>query len=273
METILDKIIAQRHEDIKAEISQIDLGELRKNAEKLATQKPPFRLSAIFRDAAKPRIIAEFKRKSPSRGVIRQNAEVASIVAQYEKAGAAAISVLTESRFFEGNYEDLVKARKSTRIPILQKDFFLTEYQIYNSVLLGADAILLLANVLAKDELCRLKDTAEKICGLDVIVEVHTESDLLKALECQPNIIGVNNRNLATFEVSLENSRKLIKKIPYGTIAIAESGISDGVDVASLYSLGYKGFLIGESLMKSDKPDNLLSEFLNTALQSLGAER
>jgi indole-3-glycerol phosphate synthase len=199
-------------------------------------------------------IIAEIKRASPSKGVINDKIDVAETARNYENGGACAISVLTEEDRFKGSLEDLRAARNAVNLPILRKDFIFDEFQIYEAAEAGADVILLIAAMLDDESLQKLHALAEEKLGLDALVEVHTLEELERVKKTQAKIIGVNNRDLHTFKVSLDVSRELIKHAPLDALMITESGLEKREDLVELKNLGYKGFLIGETLMRSENP-------------------
>jgi indole-3-glycerol phosphate synthase len=207
-------------------------------------------------------IIAEFKRKSPSKGVIRDGASAEAISSSYESGGAAAISVLTEEDYFDGSLNDMRAVRRSVALPILRKDFIVDEYQVYESAVAAADALLLIVAALDDETLIRLRSLAEDELGMDALVEVHTKGEMQRAMAAGARLIGVNNRNLKTFEVSLETSVELGTEAPANAILITESGLNSAADLRRLYDLGYRGFLIGELLMRADHPDEELRELL-----------
>lgn len=222
----------------------------------------PHRLrQALLKDGIN--IIAEFKRRSPSKGVIRPDADLKQIAKSYEAGGAAAISVLTEEDYFSGSLDDLRTAKSIVDLPVLRKDFIFDDYQIYESAAAGADAVLLIVAALADEKLVSLRQLAEDGLGLDALVEVHTREEMQRAIACGANLIGVNNRNLHTFEVSLETSLSLAKEAPPGVVLISESGLNNSTDLARLRDAGYHGFLIGESLMRSANGEAALRELLS----------
>ena len=210
-------------------------------------------------------IIAEFKRRSPSKGPIRVDADLNAIVKSYEAGGAAAISVLTEEDYFSGSLDDLRAVKRSVDLPVLRKDFIVDEYQVYESAAAGADAVLLIVAALEDEQLVSLRKLVEDELGMDALIEVHTREELQRAIACGANLIGVNNRNLHTFEVSLETSLALATEAPAGTVLISESGLNNSTDLARLHSAGYRGFLIGESLMRSANPEAALRELMSTS--------
>lgn len=196
-------------------------------------------------------IIAEIKRASPSKGVINDKIDVAELARNYEKGGVCCISVLTEEDRFKGSLKDLITARKAVETPILRKDFIFDEFQIYEAAESGADVILLIAAMLDDETLIKLYDLAEKDLGLDVLVEVHTLEELERVKKIDAKIIGINNRDLHTFKVSLDVSKELIKHAPKNALMITESGITTKDEILELRNLGFAGFLIGETLMRS----------------------
>lgn len=209
-------------------------------------------------------VIAEFKRRSPSKGIIRDGADAEEVARGYELAGAAAVSVLTEEDYFDGSLKDLRAVRSAISLPVLRKDFIVDEYQVYESAAAGADALLLIVAALDDATLMRLRRLAEDELRMDALVEVHTSEEMRRATECGATIIGVNNRNLKTFEVSLETSVRLAREVPDDVILVSESGLKSSHDLRRLHELGYRGFLIGESLMRADSPEEALRELVNS---------
>lgn len=207
-------------------------------------------------------IIAEFKRKSPSKGMINAHAKVEKTTIGYMQAGASALSVLTDSEFFGGKSEDLSTARKFNFCPVLRKDFIVDEYQIIESKSIGADAILLIAAALEPQKLKSLAAFAKGM-GLEVLMEVHNQEELENNLNEHLDVVGVNNRNLKTFEVSTDISKSLAPHIPNDFVKISESGISSPETILDLRTYGYKGFLIGETFMKTARPEVTAREFIS----------
>lgn len=205
-------------------------------------------------------IISEFKKQSPSKGVIHKNADVEAIVSKYANAGVAGCSVLTDEKFFGGSNGDLVHARQKVDVPILRKDFIIDEYQLYEAKAMGADVILLIAECLEKSEVAQLAQKAKSL-GLEVLMEIHSEKQLEKLHECI-DIIGVNNRDLETFNVSIQTSLDLFDKIPDDFVKISESGISNARSVVRLIEAGFQGFLIGENFMKTEDPGMACKYFI-----------
>jgi indole-3-glycerol phosphate synthase len=210
-------------------------------------------------------VIAELKKASPSRGLICRDFDPAKLARELEAAGAAALSVLTDEEFFQGSLANLRIASDETRLPCLRKDFIVDEFQILEARANGADAVLLIVAALSKLELEGLVREADDR-NLDVLCEVHDEDELRRALDAGCNVIGVNSRDLRTFNVDLGTAFRLVERIPDGILAVAESGIESGADVARLRSAGYKAFLIGETLMRASSPGKALQQLLAEAV-------
>jgi indole-3-glycerol phosphate synthase len=226
------------------------------------TASPHALLNALTNpDESRNNIIAEFKRKSPSKGEIRRDADPASIAKAYESAGAVAVSVLTEEDYFDGSLDDLRAIRQAIALPLLRKDFIFEEYQVYESAAAGADALLLIVAALNDETLGHLRRITEDELGLDALVEVHTREEMKRASDSGARLIGVNNRDLGTFAVSLETSAQLAPIADAGAVLVSESGVESAEDVHRLRDLGYRGFLIGESLMRADDPQKALRGF------------
>lgn len=209
---------------------------------------------------ARVNVIAEFKRASPSKGVIRSGVSAAEMVKLYEDGGAAAVSVLTEEDYFQGSLSDLTEAKAATALPILRKDFIFDEYQVYESAAAGADALLLIAAMLEDGALARLLQLTEEVLGMDALVEVHTAEEMGRAEASGARLIGVNNRDLQTFDVTLDTSFTLGPEAPPGCLLVSESGIRSGDDIARLRMAGFRAFLIGETLMRAEQPAEALKE-------------
>lgn len=248
--TILDRIVAAKRIRLAAAMETRPLRDLAGDAHRLLGGREQFRLRKALSDGSKINIIAEFKRASPSKGTISETADPAETCKIYADGGAAAISVLTEEDNFNGSLDDLRSVRMAVDVPILRKDFVFDEYQVYEAAEAGADAILLIAAMLDDRQIVKLKASAEKL-GLDSLVEVHDADELDRVAQLDAGLIGVNNRSLKTFEVNLDVSRELIGRAPDGAIMVAESGLTSGDELSELWKLGYSGFLIGESLMRS----------------------
>jgi indole-3-glycerol phosphate synthase len=206
-------------------------------------------------------VIAECKRRSPSRGVLRTEYDPVAIARSYDAAGAAAISVLTEPTFFDGSLEHLAAVRAAVSTPLLRKDFVISEYQLLEARLNGADAVLLIVAALSPHELERLLSAARSL-GLDTLVEVHDAVELTRAIDAGADVIGVNNRNLRTLAVDVDTSARLVGRMPAGVIAVSESGLKTMADLRTLKQLGYRAFLIGERFMTAPDPGALLAGLL-----------
>lgn len=209
--------------------------------------------------AGDPGIIAEIKRASPSKGVIRADFDAAWIARSYEAGGAACLSVLTDRSFFQGGPEYLQAARDACRLPVIRKDFIVSEYQVYETRAMGADALLLIVAALDDAQLRDLNLLSTEL-GLDVLVEVHDEAELERAMRINPRLLGVNNRDLNTFETRLETTAQLARLVPEDTLVISESGINSAADVAYIQQLGVNAFLIGEAFMKAQNPGQRIGE-------------
>jgi indole-3-glycerol phosphate synthase len=244
--SILSDIIGRKRERLESAKRAVRFDGIEKRSN-------PHRLrQALLRDGIN--IIAEFKRRSPSKGIIRAHADLQQIVKSYKAGGAAALSVLTEEDYFSGSLDDLRTAKSTVDLPVLRKDFIVDEYQIYESAAAGADAVLLIVAAIDDENLTSLRRLAEDDFGLDALVEVHTREEMQRALTCGANLIGVNNRNLHDFTVSLETSLSLAQEAPAETVLISESGLHSASDLSQLHDAGYRGFLIGESLMRAEDP-------------------
>lgn len=225
---------------------------------KIQAERPKHDLRKALETSDGINIIAEIKRASPSKGIINDQIDVAQVAKMYEDGGATAISVLTEEDRFKGSLDDLKLVRENVSIPILRKDFVFDEFQIYEACEAGANIILLIVAMLDDETLAKLFDVAENKLGLDALVEVHTLEELERAKKLGAKIIGVNNRDLHSFNVSLDVSRELIKHAPKDALMITESGLKTVDDILELKELGYKGFLIGETLMRSGNAEEEL---------------
>jgi indole-3-glycerol phosphate synthase len=258
----LKRIIEQKRVRLLSAMSLQPLEELRVAASELRSTAQPHAFRYALERAGGFPVIAEIKRASPSLGDIRRDISPASLAREYETGGAAAISVLTEEDHFKGSLEDLREVRASTSLPLLRKDFIVDEWQVYEAAAASADALLLIVAALDDETLARLLRITEDELGMDALVEVHTGAELRRAESCGAKLIGVNNRNLHTFEVSLETSVELARLAPRGALLVSESGLRTQADLAHLKSLGYRGFLIGETLMRADSPGDALRSLL-----------
>jgi indole-3-glycerol phosphate synthase len=210
-------------------------------------------------------VIAEIKRASPSKGDLGLRVAAAEVAQQYFRGGAAAVSVLTEEDYFHGSLEDLRAVRNAVSLPVLRKDFVFDEYQVYEAAALGADALLLIVALLDDETLHRLRSLTEVELGMDALVEVHTRAEMVRASASGATIIGVNNRNLHTFEVSIDVSLELADDAPHGALLVSESGLRHGSQLKQLRQAGYHGFLIGESLIATERPEDSLRALIRDA--------
>jgi indole-3-glycerol phosphate synthase/phosphoribosylanthranilate isomerase/anthranilate synthase/indole-3-glycerol phosphate synthase/phosphoribosylanthranilate isomerase len=264
---VLSEIIAVKRQRLAAAKARAPLDEMRALALQSRSSSRSHRFARALRNENRVNIIAEFKRRSPSKGKINERAQPAAMAAIYESAGAAAISVLTEEDYFEGSLADLRSVRDATQLPVLRKDFIVDEYQVYESAVARADALLLIVAALDDETLTRLRLIAEDELGMDALVEVHTKAELDRALQCGARVIGVNNRDLRTFTVSTTTSAALARLAPRDAILISESGLNPE-EVRKLRAFGYNAFLVGETLMRSNDPANSLRELIEQPKQS-----
>ena len=258
--SVLDEIVANKHEEIAVRRRQRPLAEVRRAAERMSPARGF--LSAV--SANQPAVIAEIKRASPSAGLIRKNFDPAAIAATYECAGAACLSVLTDERYFQGADSHLEAARSACRLPVLRKDFIVDAYQVFETRALGADCLLLIVAVLPPAKLAELAALADEV-GLDVLIEVHDRRELEIALTLSPRLLGINNRNLRTFATCLQTTIDLLDAVPDDVEVVAESGIATPEDVRRLRQAGVEAFLVGTSFMRDAHP--------GAALQRLFAPR
>ncbi len=258
--TVLRKIIARKWEEIAERKAQVSLDQLKIQA----AQQTPARgfVKAIENKIAqgKAGVIAEIKKASPSKGVIREHFVPDEIARSYEQGGAACLSVLTDVDFFQGADVYLQQARAAVSLPVIRKDFLVDEYQIYEARAMGADCVLLIVAALSPEKLAELNSLAQRI-GLDVLVEVHDEQELDIALALPNKLIGINNRNLHTFDVTLDTTYKLLDKIGSDRIVVTESGILAPADVQAMRSKNVNAFLVGEAFMRADEPGIALANF------------
>jgi indole-3-glycerol phosphate synthase len=259
----LSEILAQKREAIARMKAKPSFDRLREHA--LEIRKTAVRhrlLHALKSESPRLKIIAEFKRRSPSAGIIRDDLSPEEVARRYERGGACAISVLTDEAHFGGSIADLRHVRSITNLPVLRKDFIIDAIQIYEAAVAGADAVLLIVAALDDAVLNDLREVAEGQFGLDALVEVHTSIELRRALNAGARIVGVNNRNLQTFQVSLETSERLIAEAPHDRIMLSESGLQSAESFCRLHNLGFHGFLIGEALMRATDPEKALRDFI-----------
>lgn len=252
---ILEKIIAQKKQEVTLAKKSVSLNELR-DSEFFA--RPTFSLKESLR--SKSGIIAEFKRQSPSKGVINDSANVSEVAEKYEISGASAVSVLTDTHFFGGNFNDILQVRKAVQIPILRKDFMIDAYQFYEAKALGADVILLIAACLTPTQVQEFTDLSHEL-GLEVLLEIHNEDELQYIIK-DIDLVGINNRNLKDFKVDLQHSVNLKNLLPKEMRSVAESGIYSIEDFKYLKEQGFDGFLMGEYFMKNENPGEAFEDFI-----------
>jgi indole-3-glycerol phosphate synthase len=260
---LLYEIVAQKRAAIARMQDDVSASYFREHALEIRKTAVPHRLlQALKSESPRLKIIAEFKRRSPSVGIIRNDRSASDIARSYERGGACAISVLTDETHFGGSIADLRAVRSSTNLPILHKDFIIDPNQIYEGAIAGADAVLLIVAAMDDHLLRKLREVAEDQLGLDALVEVQTSIELRSALTAGAKIIGINNRNLQTFQVSLETSERLIAEAPRDRIMVSESGLQDAESLRRLDMLGFRGFLIGETLMRATDPEKALRDLI-----------
>src|SRR5271170_650849 len=264
MPASLDFIVAAARQRIAISRRDADLHALERAAAGHTPRGFRNQLRRVAQDGGAAAVIAELKKASPSRGLIRADFRPSELARDLERGGAAALSVLTDRQFFQGSLDYLRAASSSTSLPCLRKDFIVDEFQIVEARANRADAILLIVAALDQKELVALAATA-RAQGLDVLCEAHDEAELERALDAGCDLIGVNSRNLRTFEVNLETAFRLAEKVPASCVRVAESGIQSGADIARLRSAGYQAFLIGESLMKATRPAEALAKLTEEA--------
>jgi indole-3-glycerol phosphate synthase len=260
MPTRLDNIIAATRRRVAETRRTMDVGQLERQAELHVPRG--FRLNLQKTSESGIAVIAELKKASPSRGLIRPDFDVMGLAKELERAGAAALSVLTDEEFFQGSLENLRLASGNTSLPCLRKDFIVDELQILEARARCADAVLLIVAALSQAELVSLAGRASEL-GLDVLCETHDEDELTRALDAGCDLIGVNSRDLRTFNVDLRTALKLAARIPSSVVSVAESGINNAADISNLRAAGYNACLIGESLMKAESPGQALSNLLS----------
>lgn len=253
---ILDTIIERKKQEILDSKSKISLQQLKESE---FFGRTTYSLKETI--ASKSGIIAEFKRKSPSKGIINDKVSPLEVVSEYEKFGASAVSILTDQDFFGGSFNDILSVRKSVNIPILRKDFMIDEYQFFEAKSMGADVILLIAACLSPNQVSEFTELAHQL-DLEVLLEIHTEEELLH-INKNIDFVGINNRNLKDFKVDLQHSVNLKNQLPYDILSIAESGIYSEEDFKFLKEKGFNGFLMGEYFMKNENPGNKFREFIS----------
>ncbi|ASZ11428.1 indole-3-glycerol phosphate synthase TrpC [Chitinophaga pendula] len=262
MKNILAEIVAHKKVTVAADKEKRSIQEL----ERASTfSRTPLSLYNFLKDETRTGIIAEFKKRSPSKGIINPDATVEEVTTAYARHGASGLSVLTDEKYFGGSVSDLIAARAVNGIPILRKDFIVDEYQIAEAKVIGADVILLIAECLRKEEVARLAKYANGL-GLEVLLEVHS-GDQLEKITDHIRLVGVNNRDLTTFQVDFNRSCELAPQIPADKCKIAESGINDPAAIVTLKQAGFEGFLIGEHFMRQNNPAEAFATFVSTLRQ------
>ncbi|WMJ71803.1 indole-3-glycerol phosphate synthase TrpC [Cytophagaceae bacterium ABcell3] len=256
---ILDKIINHKKAEVESRRQLCPVAELEKT---MYFNRTPLSLKQFLKDPERTGIIAEFKKKSPSKGVINDKVLVQDVVNMYDEGGASAISVLTDIDYFGGSDKDLTQARVTVNCPLLRKDFIVDQYQIVEAKSLGADIILLIAAALTPQKLQELA-AFTKYLGMEVLLEVHDEEELKSHINDSVDVVGVNNRNLKTFEVSIETSKRLSELIPEQFLKVSESGIDNPETIRELKKYGFNGFLIGENFMKTENPGKSFKDFVS----------
>jgi len=261
---ILDKIVRSKAHRLEEAKRRTPIEELARDAAACASSRVAKSMTAALRSKERINIIAEIKRRSPSKGIIRGDFNPEWIAERYATSGAAAISVLTEEDFFEGSLEHLRAVRARVELPLLRKDFVFDEYQLQEALKAGADAVLLIVAMLEEFQLARLIARAREL-GLDALVEVHSADEMQRAVGAGASIIGINNRDLTTFNVDLETSIELSRLAPQDAILVSESGIDRGDDIRRLREAGFNAFLVGEHLMRADDPGEALERLIAEA--------
>jgi indole-3-glycerol phosphate synthase len=266
IKNIFSQILDRKRKAVAQLRADPSSGDFRERALEFRKSVEPHRLlRTLGSNSQRPNIIAEFKRRSPSAGIIRDDLTVSEIVRRYERGGACAISILTDEEYFGGSIADLCAARSSTNLPLLRKDFIIDPIQIFEAALAGADAVLLIVAALDDFSLGELRALAEDELRLDALLEVHTSEELRRALNSGARIIGVNNRDLRTFQVSLNTSERLIAEVPRDRILISESGLQSADSLLRLGKIGFRGFLVGEALMRAPDPETALRNLVAAA--------
>ncbi len=260
---ILKKIITRKREEIVASLQAVSMSEMAERAQAADACRGFVQSMRERLEAGESAVIAEIKKASPSKGVIREDFRPAEIAASYEQGGAACLSILTDRDFFQGSNDYLQQARAACSLPVIRKDFIIDEYQVYEARAIGADCILLIAAVLDDRRLAELTQLATTL-GMDVLVEVHDVEELLRILPLNLPLVGINNRNLRTFEVSLQTTIDLLPQIPDDRIVVTESAIHAADDVALMRRHAVNAFLVGETFMRADDPGAKLAELFRT---------
>ncbi len=260
-------VLEKKRARLKAAQAGASFYNLRASAYEVRARASRHALAAALRNQSQINVIAEIKRASPSKGDLGLGASVEETASAYSRGGAVAVSVLTEEDYFRGSLADLREVRRAVALPVLRKDFIFDDYQVYEAAAAGADALLLIVALLDDETLLRLRTIAETELGMDALIEVHTSEEMVRAAASGASLIGVNNRNLHTFEVSIDVSLELRQEAPVEAVLVSESGLRSGADLKRLREAGYHGFLIGEALVASKDPE----ASLRTMMQEAGA--
>lgn len=256
---ILGEIVEHKHREVAQRRQSQPLDKLKELIGALASPRPFAAALQVRVTQNQPAVIAEIKKASPSKGVIRSDFDPVAIASSYEQAGATCLSVLTDEKYFQGRDEYLVAVRETVDLPLLRKEFIVDGYQLYEARVLGADCVLLIVSALDTMQLSALYQRARNL-DLDVLIEVHDGEELEAALKLNPEMVGINNRNLKTFDTSLENTLSLLDRIPDGTLVVTESGIHSRDDVQLMLDHGVRAFLVGEAFMRAEDPGTALAE-------------
>ena len=256
---ILKKILARKAQEIAERSAKVSIEQLRVEAKQASPPRGFVKVIQAKLAAAQPAVIAEIKKASPSKGVIRENFMPAEIAQSYQQGGAACLSVLTDADFFQGHESYLQQARSACELPVIRKDFIIDDYQVVEARAIGADCILLIAAALSDELMAQLANTATEL-GMDVLIEVHDEEELRRTLPLNLPLIGINNRNLRTFEVSLSTTLDMLAQIPENRIVVTESGIFNRDDVTLMRDNQVNTFLVGEAFMRAEQPGEKLAE-------------
>jgi len=259
---ILKKIILRKQEEIELARNKIPLDEIKQRAETASPVRGFVRCIQDTIDQGKAAVIAEIKKASPSKGILRENFDPVAIAKSYEAGGASCLSILTDIDFFQGSIEYLIQARNNCTLPVLRKDFMIDPYQVYEARAMGADCILLIVACLTDAQMLTLSELAQAL-NMDVLVEVHDAEELQRALKLSLPMVGINNRNLRTFDTTLQTTLDLLKQISDDRIVVTESGILNSEDVKLMRDHNVNAFLVGEAFMRSDDPGERLSELFS----------
>lgn len=263
MKDILSEIIANKRKEVALQKGRLPFSELEKRLATVMETVPFYSMKAAL-ESSQSGIIAEFKRRSPSKGWLCQTAEVNEVTMAYASAGASVLSVLTDEKYFGGTMDDVRQAAAGVKVPVMRKEFIVDEYQLFEAKLAGASAVLLIAAAITLEECKRFTEQANQL-GLEVLLELHDEQEV-DYIGPRNSLVGINNRNLGSFVTDLQKSFRMAGLLPKEAVWISESGISDSGIVKELRQAGYRGFLIGEHFMKSDNPGQSLQEFIDSVV-------